>query len=528
VAVAAASRRRSSPQPEISGGRPEPRAAGLRLRRARGIFAAAISVAALALAAPAKTPDAALLPDAAEREDWEAVAALLGGGAPPGAPQADGMTALHWAAYHDHQQTVDALLAADAEAGAANRYGVTPLALACTNGNANVVAALIAAGSDANSTGAGGEPVLLTAARTGRPEPVRLLLAAGADANATDRRGQTALMWAASEGHAEVAGQLIEAGADLGRRLPSGFDAMLLAARDGRRQVTRHLLAAGVDVNAVIDRRNGPRGPRRGTSALLLAVENAHFDLATDLLKAGADPDDQRSGFAPLHVLTWVRKPNRGDDLDGLPPPDGSGELTSLEFVKDLIDHGADVDLRLTSGGTGGPKFGTKGATPLLMAAKTADLPLVRLLVELGADPLAPNADGTTPLMATAGVGNLAPTEEAGTEDEAIATAEYLLGLGAEIDTIDHNGETAMHGAAYKSFPKMVEFLDARGADIAVWNQKNRHGWTPLLIAQGFRQGNFKPAPATADAIAKVMLAHGIDPPPPPPRDPPGKGKKGY
>jgi len=237
-----------------------------------------------------------------------------------------------------------------------------------------------------------------------------------------------------------------------------------------------------------------------------------------ELVKAGADPNDERSGYTPLHVLTWVRKPNRGDDPDGQPPPTGSGKLTSLEFARALVASGAKVNARLEKGPAGRGKLNHTGATPFLLASKTADLPYMKLLVELGADPLLPNKDGCTPLMAAAGIGTLAPDEEAGTEPEALAAVEYLLGKGAEINTVDQNGETAMHGAAYKSLPKMVQLLADRGAKIEVWNRKDKYGWTPLTIAEGFRPGNFKPSFETIDAIHKVMRAAGMTPPPPTPR----------
>ena len=167
------------------------------------------------------------------------------------------------------------------------------------------------------------------------------------------------------------------------------------------------------------------------------------------------------------------------------------------------------------------------GAPPFLLAAKTADLPLMKLLVELGANPLQPNADGATPLLAAAGLGTRAPDEEAGTEDECLAAVEYLLTLGADVNTVAKNGETAMHGAAYKSLPRMVELLAGRGAKIEVWNRKNQLAWTPLLIAQGFRVGNFKPSAETIEALRQVMLAAGLEPPLAPERPAVG-GKKGY
>jgi ankyrin repeat protein len=434
---------------------------------------------------------------------------------------------LHWAAYHDRADAAKLLLAAGAGAKAENRYGVTPLSLACTNGNADLVRVLLAAGADPNMTLRGGETVLMTAARTGRPGPVKALLDAGAKVDAKDRKGQDALMWAAADGHAEVVELLIKAGANPKARLKSGFTPLLFAAREGRIDVVRALLKAGVDANEAIetDRKTGGYGAKNGTSALILAVENGHFELAMVLVKAGADPNDQRSGFAPLHTLSWVRKPNRGDDPDGQPPPTGSGKLTSLQFARELAQAGADVNTRLKKGAAGGGKLGMPGSTAFLLASKTADLAYMKLLVELGADPLLANKDGCTPLMAAAGIGCLAPDEEAGTEPEALAAVEYLLSVKADVNTVDANGETAMHGAAYKSLPKMVQFLADRGAKIDVWNKKDKYGWTPLLIAEGFRPGNFKPSHETIEAIYRVMRAAGVTPPPPTPRSAAGASK---
>jgi uncharacterized protein len=469
---------------------------------------------------------AATIADAAEKADWPRVRELLKEKADVTAAQADGMTALHWAAYHDDPDAAKLLLGAGAKANAENRYGVTPLALACTNGSDKLVRLLLAAGADANATLRGGETALMTAARTGRPGPVKALLAAGAKPEAADRKGQTALLWAAADGHVEVIELLVQAGADPKPRLKSGFTPLLFAAREGRAEAVRALLKAGVDVNEAIpaDRRGGGYAPRAGMSALMFAVENGHFELALDLVKARADPNDQRSGFTPLHALSWVRKPNRGDDPDGQPPPTGSGTLTSLQFARKLIAAGADVNGRLKAGATGRGKLGLAGATPFLLAAKTADLPYMKLLVELGADPLKPNNDGCTPLMAAAGIGCLAPDEEAGTEPECVAAVEYLLTLNADVNTVDKNGETAMHGAAYKSLPKVVQLLADRGAKIDVWNRKDKYGWTPLLIAEGFRPGNFKPSSETIEAIHRVMRAAGVTPPPPTPRPAAGAG----
>lgn len=454
--------------------------------------------------------------DAAEKADWQQVRALLmKDRADINSTQVDGATALHWAAYHDNIEIAKLLITSGASAKTENRYGVTPLSLACTNGNAEMVKAFLAAGADANTTLRGGETVLMTAARTGRVDPVKALLDAGAKVDAVDRKSQTALMWAAAEGHVAVVELLIKSGADIRYRLRSGFTPMLFAARQGKIEVVRVFLKAGIEATESIQS-TGRGGARGGASALLLAVENGHFDLAMELVKAGADPNDERTGYTPLHVLTWVRKPNRGDEADGQPSPVGSGNLTSLQFAKLLVQSGANVNRQLTRGSGGGGKLNMAGATPFLLASRTADLAYMKLLVELGADPMLPNKEGCTPLMAAAGIGVLAPGEEAGTEPEALAAVEYLLSKGADINTVDQNGETVMHAAAYKSLPKMVQLLADRGAKIEVWNKKNRYGWTPLLIAQGYRPGNFRPLADTIAAIEKVMLAAGVTPPPAP------------
>jgi uncharacterized protein len=448
------------------------------------------------------------LPDAAEKADRASVRSLLESQVDVNQAQVDGMTSLHWAVHLDDLEMTKLLLNAKANVKVANRYGVTPLSLACTNGNEALVRLLLEAGADPNTRLPGDETALMTAARTGKIGPLKALLARGADVNARERRGQTALMWASAEGHAEVVETLLQAGADFRTPLASGFTPLFFAVREGRLDVVRVLLKAGADVNESMNpQKSSGRSPSRGTAPLILAVENGHFELAAALLEAGADPNDQRSGFTALHTLTWVRKPNRGDEADGDPAPIGSGTMTSLQLVEKLVEHKADVNARLKRGASGRGVLKRTGATPFLLAAMTADVPLLRTLRKLGADPSLPNADQSTPLMAAAGLGTLAPGEEAGTEDEALEAVKLLLELGGDPNAVDDNGETAMHGAAYKSLPKVVQLLADRGARIDLWNRKDKYGWTPLSIAEGQRPGNFKPSPETLAALHRVLLA---------------------
>ncbi len=317
------------------------------------------------------------------------------------------MTALQWAVYNDDVETAGLLV----------------------RSRANVNASL-----------PGGETVLTRAARAGNLEAGKALLARGANPNAQERRDQTALMWAAAEGHAAVVRALIEAGAAINATLTSGFTPLSFAVREGHIDVARALLEAGVNVNetlkpkedrptaTVISASYEPVG--KGTSPLLMAVQNGHFELAIALVEAGADPNDQRTGFTPLHTISWVRKPDASDTGD--PPPIGSGRLTSLQFVRALVERGANVNARVDKGAPRPPVsatlLGTEGATPYLMAADRADVPLMRELLKLGADPFLPNADKSTPLMAAAGLGTANPLEEAGTELEALEAVKVLLG----------------------------------------------------------------------------------------------------
>lgn len=484
--------------------------------RARAFAAAAFSVSIAACAGVSAT-----VADLAERADFPAVKAAIAAGTDVKAAQADGTTALHWAAQHNDETLVAALLSAGAFADAVNRYGVTPLALACVNGSDAVASRLLAAGADPNRVAPGGETPLMMAARSGREALVRALIARGADVNARlPGGGQTPLMWAAAEGHTAAVEALLAAGADACAVLDSGFTALFFAARGGHRSTVGALLRAGSDVNDVTrPTRTGGKLPRRGTSALLLAIENGHFELALDLLERGADPNDQRSGYTPLHVMVWVRKADKGED-EGFPEPRVTGPVNSVQVVRRLVAAGARVNERLAGGPSGGGRIARKGATPFLLAADTADLGYMKLLLALGADPMLPNADGATPLMAAAGLGTRSAGEEAGTEEEAVEAVEYLLKLGADINGVTVNGDTAMHGAAFANFPAVVHLLASRGMRFGVWYTKNKRGWTPLLIAEGHRFGNFKPSFETIDAIKRELIAQGVTPPPPTPVTP--------
>lgn len=410
------------------------------------------------------------------------------------------------AAYRDDLKTVESMVRAGADVNAPNRYGVTPLSLACTNGDIAMVKALLAAKANPNLALPGGETPVMTCARTGSAEAVKALLAAGADVKAKDaERGQTALMWAAAEGNVDAAAMLLEFGADLKAVSKGGFSALLFAVREGRQEMVKLLLKAGANVNDTLQ----PPSRSAGTSAMALVVANAHYELAAMLLDVGADPNAAGQGWTALHTVTWIRQPGYGSND---PAPEGSGKMTSLEFVRKIAAKGANLNARMTKRyNVGLSSLNTMGATPFLLAARTGDAELMRLLAQLGADPLLANEDGTTPLMVAAGVGTRSPGEDAGTEPECLEAVKVALKLGNDVNAVDKNGYTAMHGAALKHLPSVAQYLIDRGAKVEVWNRKDKNGWTPLRIADGVHRGmNLRASPATAVILRKAMAAAGV------------------
>ena len=451
----------------------------------------------LAAAAVSAAPPEAPLIEAVKSGDREAVSRLLDAGEDPNRALRDGSTALHWAAYRDDLDAADLLLRAGATVDAANRYGVAPLALAAERGYGALVEQLLAAGADANTARRGGETVLMSAARAGSLQSVTALVAAGADVNAAEQtRGQTALMWAAGEGHAAVIRALLAAGAELHARShgPAAADAasgtgtytrrvrrmdeftpFLFGVRAGRAEAVKALVAAGADVNEAAP---------DGTSALVIAAANAHWELAALLLEAGADPNAAEQGWPALHQVIRTRNLNIGF----FPHPEPTGTLSSLEFARLLLEHGADVNARIVEPIVDGFRgFWTQqGATPILVAAKGADAAMMRLLAEYGADITLANARGTTPIMAASGVEMFNPNEDSGTNTEALEALEVALELGGDVSAANNDGDTPLHGAAWRGANDIILRLVAEGAELHV---ENKNGYTPLQIANGEEEG---------------------------------------
>jgi ankyrin repeat protein len=483
----------------------------------RSALAVAAGLASLMLGGAALSAADTRLVDAVKRGDrQEAQSMLQQHPEAANLPDADGTSPLHWAVHRNDLEMADLLLRGGASVRTANRYGVQPLVLAAANGNAAIAERLLAAGADP-ATSLNGETVLMTAARSGSVDTAALLVDRGAEINAKESwRGQSALMWAAAEGHVDVVRMLIRRGANIHDRSKVGFTALLFAARQGQIDTAMALLDAGANpddalqgVAANTTAGSGPATPQVGVNAFLIAAGNAHYQLATLFLERGADPNAAPRGWSALHQVSWVRK--AGVAGSNNPAPPGSGSMDSLEFVRTLVLYGADIEARVTkrppAGVTG---LNMVGATPFLLAARTADAEYMKLLADLGANPLAANEDGTTALMIAAGVGTYAPGEDPGTEPEVLEAVQLALALGNDINAVDYKGETAMHGAAAKHAPSVVRYLAQSGARIEIWDQPNHEGFTPLRIAEGIHRGmSIVRSPVTEAAIREVMASQG-------------------
>jgi ankyrin repeat protein len=451
--------------------------------------------------------------------------------------QPDGTTALHWAVYQDYYDIADALLRAGAAVNATNQLGVTPLYLACENGSGRMVARLLRAGASANVSLPSGESALMTAARSGSAEAVKALLAKGAEVNAREKlEGQTALMWAVSQRHPDVVTALIEGGADVRARsrirqevvvtargasagdedtawanaLEGGYTPILFAARVGDIESAQLLLASGAEIN---DTRPD------GATALVVAAHSGHEAFGTFLLKRGADPNLAGAGYTALHAAI----------LRGLP-----------QLVDALISRGANVNAKLEKGTVERRQSKVYalqsylvGATPFFLAAKYNEPMIMRKLAAAGADPLAGLKDGSTPLMAAAGmrlvglarVGSDRRGRDMDAADQALALSQdkdirswvesgidavkLAVELGNDINAVAANGDTALHSAAYHGFDSDITFLVTKGARLDV---KNKRGQTPLMVAMSRQNADDKSIGTTTVELLRELAAKQVAP----------------
>jgi ankyrin repeat protein len=529
--------------------------------------------------------------DAAMKRDRASIGALVKQKADVNAPQADGATAVHWAVYYDDVEMLDSLIRAGASVRVANRHGATPLGLASINGSPRAIERLLKAGADPNERGPNGETALMMASRTGVVDAITVLIKAGADVNATEKlRGTTALMWAAAQSHPAAVKTLVEHGANVGARssaaalgrtaylaptvrqrasqlvsetgVPAagsrgrgagaggagrggagrgttapqqdfddreffnrrqndeggGLTALVFAAREGDLESTRILVAAGADVNQVT---------QYGWTPLLAATQNRHYALATFLLEHGADANiANKGGWTPLYLATDNRNIEGGDY------PVRASDLDHLDFIRTLLARGANVNARAKDSTETRTIFTMQwlyedGATPFLRAAQSGDVELMKLLLAHGADPKIPTNNNVTALAVAAGIGWVQGVTYERSEHEGLEAVKLCLELGIDVNAVDSDGRTALHGAAHKGRNDVVELLVKQGAkldardfgsrDTVAGDQVGR-GWLPVDYAEGLVRVGVQSAiahPETAALLKKLMVDRGLAVPPP-------------
>lgn len=480
------------------------------------------------------------LVEAAKAEDLAAVRTLLQSGADVNAAAVDGTTPLHWAVRAENPEMVDLLIQAKANVRAADRYGVTPLYLACSLANAPLAERLLSVGADPNVLDQSGETLLSVATRARAPDVVSVLVKHGANVNAAMQDWEsTALMVAIRQNDSAIVKILLDHGADVNARtkvgqkparrpagagggshgvgiirggLPEsgsqaptqgGLTPLLYAARDGRIDMVQSLVAKGADIELA---------EANGITPLQMAIANENIALARYLLERGANPNSHDAyGRTPLWLAVELRNLEIGPN--GEEHKNGVDRAAALELIRDLIRRGANVNARTTDvpptrrhlmrlGDLSWVNF--IGQTPFFRAAFSSDVTTMKLLLENGADPKIETEEGTTPLMAAAGVNWVVAQTYTESEEAMIDALKLCLELGADVNQQNSMGLAAIHGAANRGSDHVIQFLFDHGAKLDL---KDKEGRTPYVWAEGvFLATNAPVAKPSSMALIKKLL----------------------
>ncbi len=472
---------------------------------ARSAPIAAWAIAALLAAGAAAPACATTLLEAAKTNDSASALTLVGDKADVNAAESDGTTPLHYAVYHNDVALIESLLKAGANPSVSNKYGSTPLLEAAVWGNPVIIRKLLEAGAKVDQGNADGQTALMTLARTSNVEAAQVLIKHGANVNAAEHwHEQTPLMFAAAESQPAMVKLLLQHGAKVDARSllnhwtrlvtaepraqmreAGGLTPLLYAARQGCLECVKLLVDAHADVNLP---------DPDGVSPLIMAITNFHFDVGAYLVSRKSNVNSwDWWGRTPLYAAVDLNTIPHG----GRPDQPSLDNTTSLDMIRILLDAGANPNAQLklfppyraVGPDRGADMMLTIGATPLLRAAKAGDVEAVRLLLAHGADPNLPNIQGVTPVMAAAGLGSneIDTRGRFKTQPELVACIDLLVKAGADVNARDHNGSTALHGAALFGYDDVIRNLVAHNADI---NAKDNKGMTPLDSAMGRAGGH--------------------------------------
>ena len=307
-----------------------------------------------------------------------------------------------------------------------------------------------------------------------------------------------------------------------------GLTALVLASREDCLECAQLIVSAGADVNQITN---------YGWTALLTATQNRHYKLASYLLDKGANPNiANKGGWTPLYLATDNRNIESGDY------PVRTPDMDHLEFIKLLLDKGADVNARVCGPQSKPPACSgdstetrtnftmqwlfEEGATAFLRAAQSGDIPLMKLLLSRGADPHIFTAHNVTPLAVASGIGWVEGVTFEWSEADSTEAVKMCLGLGIDPNVADDEGRTALHGAAHKGSTAVVQVLADHGAKLNVrdyGNTDNRggklavHTWEPVDYADGLVRVGVQSAiahPETGLLLRKLLIDAGLPAPP--------------
>jgi len=461
--------------------------------------------------------------DAAMKGDKAAVQTLIRQKADVNLPQADGATAIQWAAYRNDLDIADLLIAAKADVKAPNHDGATPLRLASINGSAPMIQRLLKAGADVNEASSNGETALMFAARNGNPDAVKVLIDNKADVNAKEKlRGTTPLMWAAEQAHPEAIKLLLASGADY--KAASNFDTKgnrAYLAPTVRQRAASDQGAGGLRAQGRgrgfpgQGKQSGPGFPGQGKQA--------------KQAKGAAGEEDQVAALdAAAAEFSFGR--TRDTDGGGITPLVFAARQNCMECVKELLAAGADVN-----------QVTHYGWTPLLTATQNRHYKIGAYLLDHGANPNIKNNGGWSPLYLATDNRNIEggdyPVRKpdmdhldfiklllAKNADVNVrvcgtqSTATTCVGDSTETRTnftmqwLNEDGATPFLRAAQSSDTELMKLLLAHGADPKIMTQRNV---TALAVASGIAwvEGvTYEWSREQNDETVKMLLDLGLDP----------------
>jgi ankyrin repeat protein len=480
---------------------------------------------------------------ACQNGDADLIRLLLDHGASANETLSNGTTALMMAARTGKPEAIELLIERGANVNAAESLrGTTPLMWAAAYEHPDAVKVLLDHGADVNARSKavprGRRPYLAPRVRSRLTEFINEIGQAGRRVSKSSALGEVppddprqakllaeereraieALKAAPEEpaGGSDDDEEEFPPRSNRPQEMWGGLTPLVFAAREGDIESAKLLLEHGAKVNEQTD---------GGWTALLAAVQNRYYKFAQFLLQHGADPKIQNTGgWSPLYIATDNRNIEGGDY------PTRKPDMDHLTIIKELIDHGADVNARMHSSTETRTVFThqwlyEEGATPFLRAAQSSDLVLMKLLLQHGADPKLNTDDGTTPLMVASGIGWVEGVTYEWSRQANDDTVKMLLDLGIDVNAQNADGRTALMGAAHKGRNEIVQMLVDHGADLAAHDIGSRDSihklagvtWQAIDYADGLvRVGvqSATPHPETSALIRKLMLERRLKVPP--------------